>query len=113
MSIFLPLRSENDTEQYRVRGILADGTEIEGYNKTSMQNFMRPWVTEVKLADANGDSERKYSSDELKVILFAKPDSDSLPVIYHAVRAQKRLPHLFNKNPKAYKKPVFLRLIYD
>ena len=67
VAIFLPLRSENDTEQYRVRGILADGTEIEGYNKTSMQNFMRPWVTEVKLADANGDSERKYSSDELKV----------------------------------------------
>lgn len=104
---------DDNPEAYHMRGILADGTEIEGYNETSFTNFMFPWVTEVKLADTYKGATRKYTSEELKTVWFTSVGEDSVPKIYESVKAQKSLPNLLKKNPKPYKKPVFLRLIYN
>lgn len=104
---------DKDPENYHMRGILADGTEIEGYNETAFENFMFPFVTKVKLADTFGGETRTYTSDELKAVWFTSLGEDSVPVVYHAVKAQKGLPNLWNKNPKPHKKPVFLRLVYN
>ena len=112
--ISLAAYSKGDNpEDYHVRGILADGTEIEGYNETSFNNFMFPWVTEVKIADTYKGETKKYTSDELKAVWFTSVGEDSIPKIYHAVKAQKGMPNYFKKNPKPYKKPVFLRLVYN
>ena len=59
---------DKDPENYHMRGILADGTEIEGYNETAFENFMFPFVTKVKLADTFGGETRTYTSDELKAV---------------------------------------------
>lgn len=108
----LPLfAKDKESEDCHMRGILADGTEIEGFNETRFTNFMFPFVTEVNMV-VDGES-KKYTSDELKAVWFTKLDSDSIPVIFHAVKAQKSLPNYFRKNPKPYKKPGFLRLVYN
>ncbi len=107
------MAKDENPENYHMRGILADGTEIEGYNETSFTNFMFPWVTEVKLADTFKGESKKYSSDELKAVWFTSLGEDSIPKIYHSIKAQKSLPNLLRKNPKPYKKPVFLRLVYN
>ena len=104
---------DDNPEDYHMRGILFDGTEVEGYNETAFTNFMHPWVTEVTLADTYKGETKKYSSEELKAVWFTTVGSDSVPKIYESVRAQKSMPNLWNKKPKAYKKPVFLRLIYN
>ncbi len=104
---------DDNPEDYHIRGILADGTEIEGYNETVFTNFMRPWVTEVKLADTYKGETKTYSSEELKAVWFTAVGKDSVPHIYESVKAQKSMPNLLNKKPKPYKKPVFLRLIYN
>lgn len=112
--IALAAQAQNpDREDCHIKGILADGTQVEGYNETALLNFMRPWVTEVCMTDSLGTTKTCYSSDELKTVWFVKGAQDSIPVVYQSVKAQKRLPHLLNKNPKPYKKPVFLRLIYN
>lgn len=113
MAALCVVADNGNKEQYHIKGVLVDGTEIDGYNETALQNFMRPWVTEVCLSDSVGKGKNCYNSDELKVVWFTQLGADSIPMVYHAVKAQKRLPHLLNKNPKPYKKPVFLRLIYD
>lgn len=113
LTSFACMAKNENPEDYHMRGILVDGTEIEGYNETSFTNFMFPWVTEVKLADTYKGETKKYSSEELKAVWFTSLGADSVPKIYESVRAQKGMPNLWNKNPKPYKKRVFLRLIYN
>lgn len=107
------MAKDENPENYHMRGILADGTEIEGYNEKASLDFMYEWTTDVKLADMYKGESKKYSSEELKAIWFTALDEDSIPKIYHSVKAQKSMPNLFNKKPKPYKKPVFLRLVYN
>lgn len=107
------IAKDDNPEDYHMRGVLFDGTEIEGYNETAFTNFMRPWVTEVKIADTYKGETKKYSSEELKAVWFTSVGEDSVPKIYESVKAQKSMPNLWNKKPKPYKKPVFLRLIYN
>ena len=70
-------------------------------------------MTEVILTYTYKGETKKYSSEELKAVWFTKVGCDSIPKIYESVRAQKRMSSIWNKKPKAYKKPVFLRLIYN
>lgn len=113
LAAFVASARDENPEDYHMRGIMADGTEIEGYNETLFTNFMFPWVTEVKLSDTYKGEVRKYTLEELKAVWFTSCGEDSVPKIYHSVRAQKSMPNLFKKNPKPYKKPVFLRLVYN
>ncbi len=114
--LFMPAvmsAKDRNPELDHVQGELFDGSIIEGYTKTAFVNFMRPWVTEVKLSETPGGEEHKYTSEELKKVWFTTPSNDSIPLVFESVRAQKSLPNYLNKNPKPYKKPVFLRLIYN
>lgn len=112
--IITPLSAmASEPEDYHVKGILADGTIIEGYNNTSFNNEFKPLVTEVSISEEYGGEPKKYTSDELKTLWFTKTENDSVPVVFQAVMAPKKLPNYFSKNPKPHKKPVFLRLVYN
>lgn len=49
----------------------------------------------------------------MKRLVFVESLSDSIPVVFDAVKAQSKRPTLFNKNPKPDKEPIFLQLVYD
>lgn len=49
----------------------------------------------------------------MKRIVYTSTLNDSLPLIYESVKAQNSIPNLFSKDPKPFKKPVFLQLIYE
>ena len=85
------MAKDENPENYHMRGILADGTEIEGYNEKASLDFMYEWTTDVKLADTYKGESKKYSSEELKAIWFTALDEDSIPKIYHSVKAQKSM----------------------
>ncbi len=106
-------KKDDDPESYRVRVTKTDGTTFEGYNDTHFINYLRPNVTTLSVSETFGGEPVKYKSSEIKRVEFLKLTGDSVPLIYEAVMAQKRLPNLLSKNPKPYKDPVFLRLIYD
>lgn len=56
---------------------------------------------------------RQNTGEEVKKLVFVESLLDSIPVIFDAVKAQSKLPSLFSKNPKPYKEPIFLRLVYN
>lgn len=96
-----------------VTAIMADGTRLEGFTKTSLINYNRPGVSKVGISKEFKGPETKYTSKEIAALIFPPAEGDSIYAVYEPVRAQKSLPNLWKKNPKTYKEPVFLRLIYN
>ena len=96
-----------------VIAVMADGTRIEGFTTTRLINYLKPDVSTVSICREPGGEEQQYTSDEVVELIFQPSEEDSTEVVYHAVKAQKQMPNAWNKNPKPYKKPVFLRLIYN
>lgn len=92
---------------------LRDGSMIEGYVTTSLINYFKPNVTKFGLSDELGGKDRKYTSEEVKSIIFPLNEKDSTAVIYHSLKATKQLPNLLNKKPKPSKEPIFLRLVFE
>lgn len=113
LAAVLPVPAKDNPEDYKVTAYKADGTKFEGYNGTRFSNYMRPKVTQVSISQDFGGTQVKYNGDEVKRVVFNVTLNDSLPHIYDAVKAQSKLPNLFSKNPKPYKEPVFLRLVYE
>lgn len=109
----LPMTADDNPDDYKVTCTLTDGTVITGYSSTHFTNYMIPQVYEIKISDTYKGEVRTYTSEEVKRVVFTSTLNDSLPVIFESVKAQKKLPNLFNKNPKPFKRPVFLRLIYE
>ncbi len=105
--------AEDNAKEYLVRLTKADGTVFEGYNDTYLRNWLKPAVTSIAISEEYKGPTTKYSSEEVKRIEFVESLLDSIPVVFDAVKAQTKLPNLFSKNPKPYKQPVFLRLVYD
>ena len=105
--------ADDNPEAYKVKVTKADGTVFEGYNDTKFEQYLKPKVTSVSISSEFKGPAVKYSSDEVKRLEFIALTMDSIPMIFEAVKAQTKLPNLFSKNPKPYKEPVFLRLIYD
>ena len=105
--------ADDNPEAYKVKVTKADGTVFEGYNDTKFEQYLKPKVTSVSISSEFKGPAVKYSSDEVKRVEFIALTMDSIPMIFEAVKAQTKLPNLFSKNPKPYKEPVFLRLIYD
>ena len=105
--------ADDSPDEYRVRLTKADGTVFEGYNDTRLKNWLKPAVTTLSISEEYKGSTTKYSGEEVKRVEFVKSLLDSIPVVFDAVKAQTKLPNLFSKNPKPYKQPVFLRLVYD
>lgn len=108
-----PAFADDNPEAYKVKVTKADGSVFDGYNDTRFDNYLRPNVTSVSISSEFKGSAVKYSSEEVKRVEFIESTMDSLPLIFEAVKAQTKLPNLFSKNPKPYKEPIFLRLIYD
>lgn len=105
--------AQDKPEDFHVRVIKNDGTVFEGYNETRFTNYLRPYITAVSISNEFAGKPIKYNGNEVKRVEFTGETQDSLPMIFEAVIPQTKLPNLFNKNPKPYKEPVFLRLIYE
>lgn len=105
--------ADDNPKEYHVRLTKMDGTVFEGYNNTRLKNWLKPTVTSISISEDYKGPTTKYTGDEIKRIEFTASLLDSIPVVFDAVKAQTKLPNLFSKNPKPYKQPVFLRLVYD
>lgn len=105
--------AQDKPEDFHVRVIKNDGMVFEGYNETRFTNYLRPYITAVSISNEFAGKPIKYNGNEVKRVEFTGETQDSLPMIFEAVIPQTKLPNLFNKNPKPYKEPVFLRLIYE
>lgn len=105
--------AKKEADDYHVFVELADGNIIEGYVTTSLRNYFKPNVTKVGISKEFGGEAKKYTSEEVKSIIYPPNENDTTIVIYHSVKATKKLPNLLNKNPKPYKEPIFLRLVYE
>ena len=102
-----------DPDDYRVILTLKDGSKVDGFINTALKNYFRPRISEISVSSEFGGAEQKYTSDELVSIVFPPNEKDTTTVVYHSVMAQSKLPNYLSKNPKPYKKPIFLRLVYD
>lgn len=109
----IPALAQDNPKDYHVRVVKNDGTVFEGYNETKFSDHLRPYVTSVSVSKEFKGKPVKYSGNEVKRIEFTGATPDSLPMIFDAVIPQTKLPNYFNKNPKPYKEPVFLRLVYE
>lgn len=96
-----------------VTAIMADGTRMEGFTKTNLINHVRGPKSEIGISEEFKGEEKKYTSTEISELIFPPNENVSTPAIYRSVLAQKSMPNAFNKNPKPYKKPVFLKCVYD
>ena len=105
--------AKGDPTDYHVRVTLKDGSVIDGYITTALKNYLRPRVSEVGISSEYGGKAVKYTSDEVVSIVYPPSEKDTTTVVFHSVVAQSKMPNYLSKNPKAYKKPIFLRLVYD
>lgn len=112
-SCALNANAKKDSDDYHVILTLKDGSKVEGYITTALKSYIRPRISEIGVSSEFGGKEQKYTSDEVVSIVFPPNEKDTTTVVYHSVLAQSKLPNYFSKNPKPYKKPVFLRLVYD
>lgn len=106
-------KAEEDPIDYHVIVTLKDGSKVDGFITTALKNYLRPRISEIGVSKSYGGTPEKYSSDEVVSIVFPPSEKDTTTVVFHSVMAQSKLPNYFSKNPKPYKKPIFLRLIYD
>lgn len=109
----LPLLAFAKWDGEPVTAIMADGTRMEGFTKTSLINYIKGAQSEIGISETFKGKEKKYTSQEITELIFPPNEEVSTPAIYRSVWAQKQMPHAFNKNPKTYKKPVFLQCFYD
>lgn len=109
----LPTTARNNPDDYKVTCTLTDGTVIEGYCSIASTARLISPVYDLKISDTYKGKARKYTSEEVKRIVYTSTLNDSLPLIYESVKAQRNMPNRLNKDPKPYKKPVFLQLIYE
>lgn len=114
-SVIFPVdaNAKKDPVDYHVIVTLKDGTTVDGYITTALRNYFRPRISEVGISSEFGGKPVKYTSDEVVSIVFPPSEKDTTTVIYHSVIAQSKMPNYLSKNPKAYKKPIFLRLVYN
>ncbi|MDE6032709.1 MAG: hypothetical protein K2G15_01970 [Muribaculaceae bacterium] len=92
---------------------LADSTKFEGYTSTHLINYLRPDVSKISISREEGGNETEYTSEQVAELVFPPSEGDSIFAVYHPVRAQKYMPNAWKKSPKTYKKPIFLRMIYN
>ncbi|MBD5425535.1 MAG: hypothetical protein HDR45_04975 [Bacteroides sp.] len=111
--ILLPVATYAKRQCEPVIAVKADGTRIEGFTKSRLINYLKPNVSSVSISTEPDGEETKFTSDEVVELIFPPTEEDTTVTVYHAVMAQKHMPHKWNKKPKTYDKPIFLRLIYN
>lgn len=105
--------AKDNPEDYHVILTLKDGSKVDGFITTALKNYLRPRISEIGVSREYGGTPQKYTSEDVVSIVFPPNEKDTTTVVYHSVLAQSKMPNYFSKNPKPYKRPVFLRLIYD
>ena len=95
--------------QDNVEITLNNGNVVKGVTKTL---FMLDDGDVVVTKDSNSKEKKEYKSTEIKSIKYY--DSKSKKWIkFVPLMAQKSLPSVWNKNPKPYKTPIFLKPVYE
>lgn len=105
--------AKKNPEDHHAFVTLSDGKIIEGYISTSLVNYLKPNVSKIDISEEFEGESKKYSSEEIVSITYPPTEKDTTTVIYESVKAMKRMPNLWNKNPKPYKEPIFLRMVYE
>lgn len=108
---FLTAFADKDPDDFKVIAYRTDGTHFEGYITTALRNYFRPKQSEVGISETFGGETQKYSSDEVKAIVYPPNKKDSTSVVYEAVTAIMKS-NMFSK-AKVTKSPIFMRLIYN
>ena len=95
--------------QSKIEITLNDGNVIKGvaYEGFIMDNYHKIWMKDVP----KGEKET-YESSEVKSVRLYNA-KDNVWVVYVPMKAQRMLPSIWVKNPKPYKNPVFLHLLYE
>lgn len=95
--------------QDNVEITLNNGNVVKGVTKTL---FMLDDGDVVVAKDSKSREKKEYKSTEIKSIKYY--DSKSKEWIkFVPLMAQKSLPSVWNKNPKPYKTPIFLKPVYE
>ena len=95
--------------QDNVEITLNNGNVVKGVTKTL---FMLDDGDVVVAKDSKYREKKEYKSTEIKSIKYY--DSKSKEWIkFVPLMAQKSLPSVWNKNPKPYKTPIFLKPVYE
>lgn len=101
------------SEAYRVRVTKVDGTTMEGYSQTNFNNTMLPEVKKFTFSSEFKGQTTTYTSEEVKRVEFVNLELDSIPLVYESVQALSTVRSPLSKNPKPFKKPIFMRLFYN
>ena len=94
--------------QTKVEVTLTDGKVVKGTTRTL---FSVDDANSIKVKDAKGEK-KTYKSTEVKN-LRVYDDKSHKWYTFEALKAQKALPNVWNKNPKPYSDPVFLQVVYE
>ena len=93
--------------QTKVEVRLTDGKVVKGTTRTL---FSVDDANSIKVKDAKGEK-KTYKSTEVKNLRVYDAKSQKW-YTFEALKAQKALPNVWNKNPKPYSDPVFLQVVY-
>lgn len=95
--------------QSKIEITLNDGNVVKGdaYEGFIMDNHHKIWMKDVP----KGEKET-YESSEVKSVRLYNA-KDNVWGVYVPMKAQRMLPNIWTKNPKPYKNPVFLHLLYE
>lgn len=94
--------------QTKVEVTLTGGKVVKGTTRTL---FSVDDANSIKVKDAKGEK-KTYKSTEVKN-LRVYDDKSHKWYTFEALKAQKALPNVWNKNPKPYSDPVFLQVVYE
>ena len=94
--------------QTKVEVTLTDGKVVKGTTRTL---FSVDDANSIKVKDAKGEK-KTYKSTEV-INLRVYDDKSQKWYTFEALKAQKALPNVWNKNPKPYSDPVFLQVVYE
>lgn len=94
--------------QTKVEVRLTDGKVVKGTTRTL---FSVDDANSIKVKDAKGEK-KTYKSTEVKNLRVYDAKSQKW-YTFEALKAQKALPNVWNKNPKPYSDPVFLQVVYE
>lgn len=89
--------------QTKVEVTLTGGKVVKGTTRTL---FSVDDANSIKVKDAKGEK-KTYKSTEVKNLRVYDAKSQKW-YTFEALKAQKALPNVWNKNPKPYSDPVFL-----
>lgn len=102
-------RKKDRDEAYRIVLTLKDGSLVNGYIRTSLMDGK----SSVGVSETPKGSFKEYQAADVQSLVYPATQEDPDEVVYVPEKALKNTPNLLNKKGKEFKKPVFLRLIFE